>query len=59
MSIKETLGLRTHKEDHKMFWFELTLLFLLPRMFFLRNLVAHSHLLRFFAHISPSQGGLR
>lgn len=29
MSVKETLGLRTHKEDPKMFWFELTLLFLL------------------------------
>ena len=29
MSLKETLGLRSHKEDPKMFWFELTLLCLL------------------------------
>ena len=29
MSLKETLGLRTHKEDPKMFWFELTLLCLI------------------------------
>lgn len=29
MSLKETLGLRSHREDPKMFWFELTLLALL------------------------------
>ena len=29
MSLKESLGLRSHKEDPKMFWFEMTLLCLL------------------------------
>lgn len=29
MSLKETLGLRSHREDPKMFWFQLTLLCLL------------------------------
>ncbi|OUQ76041.1 hypothetical protein [Flavonifractor sp. An100] len=29
MSLKETLGLRSHKEDPKLFWFSLTLLCLL------------------------------
>ena len=28
MSLKETLGLRSHREDPKMFWFEMTLLLL-------------------------------
>lgn len=30
MSLKEKLGLRSHREDPKMFWFEMTLLCLLP-----------------------------
>lgn len=29
MSLKETLGLRSHREDPKMFWFEMTLLCLI------------------------------
>ena len=29
MSLKETLGLRSHREDPKMFWFEMTLLLLI------------------------------